>query len=52
MIGAVTASLAPGAGVVVAGVSDHDRTPRLRLALATGPGTAGHYLGSDSTRRV
>ncbi|MGH3374255.1 MAG: hypothetical protein ACRDP6_05920, partial [Actinoallomurus sp.] len=52
VIGAVTAGLAPDSDVVVAGVSDHDRTPHLRLALATGPGTAGHYLGSDSTRRA
>ncbi len=51
VVGTVLASLPPGADVVVAGVSDHGRTPHLRLALATGRGTAGHYLGSDSTRR-
>lgn len=51
-VGAVLAALPPDATVVVAGVSDDDRrTPHLRLVLATGPGTTGHYLGSDSTRR-
>lgn len=52
LIGTVLAGLPPGAEIVVAGVSDHDGTPHLRLALATGPGTSGHYLGSDSTRRA
>jgi hypothetical protein len=51
-IGAVLAHLAAGTDVVIAGVADRDGTPRLRLALATGPGAAGHYLGSDSTRRA
>ena len=50
-IGAVLASLPAGATVLVAGVSDHDHTPHLRLALATGAGTAGRYIGSESTRR-
>ncbi|HEY0541239.1 MAG TPA: hypothetical protein VGD53_22910 [Actinoallomurus sp.] len=50
-IGTVLANLPAGSDVVVAGVADHDRTPHLRLVLATGPGAAGHYLGSDSTRR-
>jgi hypothetical protein len=52
VIGAVVAAVPSASDVVVAGVSDHDGTPHLRLALATGPGTAGHYLGSDSTRRA
>jgi hypothetical protein len=52
-IGTVLAGLPPGADVVVAGVADDDSgVPHLRLALATGPGTAGRYLGSDSTRRA
>jgi hypothetical protein len=50
-IGTILAGLPPGATVVVAGVADHDQTPHLRLVLATGPGTAGRYLGSESTRR-
>jgi hypothetical protein len=50
-IGTVLANLPAGSDVVVAGVADQDRTPHLRLVLATGPGAAGHYLGSDSTRR-
>ena len=52
VIGSVLARVPAGSDVVVAGVSDHDRTPHLRLVLATGPGTAGRYLGSDSTRRA
>jgi hypothetical protein len=53
VVGAVTAGLSPASDVVVAGVSDDDGgIPHLRLALATGPGTSGHYLGSDSTRRA
>ncbi|MFB9840314.1 hypothetical protein ACFFNX_50025, partial [Actinoallomurus acaciae] len=51
-VATVLTHLAPGTDVVVAGVADQDRTPHLRLALATGPGTAGRYLGSDSTRRA
>ena len=49
--GSVVAGLPPGSSVVVAGVSDHDQNPHLRALLAAGPGTAGRYLGSDSTRR-
>jgi hypothetical protein len=52
VVGDVVAGLPSGSSVVVAGVSDHDQTPHLRLVLAAGPGTAGHYLGSDSTRRT
>jgi hypothetical protein len=52
VVGSVLARVPAGSDVVVAGVSDHDRTPHLRLVLATGPGTAGRYLGSDSTRRA
>ncbi|GAA4635104.1 hypothetical protein GCM10023196_079340 [Actinoallomurus vinaceus] len=51
-VGTVLARLPADADVLVAGISDHDRTPHLRLVLATGPGTAGRYLGSDSTRRA
>jgi hypothetical protein len=51
-VGTVLGGLPPDATVVVAGVSDHDYTPHLRVVLATGAGTAGHYLGSDSTRRA
>ncbi|MCO6008729.1 hypothetical protein NE236_27515 [Actinoallomurus purpureus] len=51
-VGAVLARLPADADVLVAGISDHDRTPHLRLVLATGPGTAGRYLGSESTRRA
>ncbi|GLY77342.1 hypothetical protein [Actinoallomurus iriomotensis] len=52
-VGTVLAHLPAGTGVVVAGVADDlSRTPHLRLAIATGPGTAGRYLGSDSTRRA
>jgi hypothetical protein len=47
VIGSVLAQ-APSSDVVVAGVSD-DGTVHLRPALATG--SAGRYLGSDSTRR-
>ncbi|WP_329253249.1 hypothetical protein OG417_10365 [Actinoallomurus sp. NBC_01490] len=51
-VGSVLTRLAAGTGVVVAGVADEGRTPHLRLVLATGPGAAGRYLGSDSTRRA
>jgi hypothetical protein len=51
VIGTVLAGLPRDASVIVAGISDHDRTPHLRLVLATGQGTHGRYLGSDSTRR-
>jgi hypothetical protein len=51
-IGSILSQLPPGTDVVVGGVADHDRTPHLRVVIATGPGTAGHYLGSDSTRRT
>ncbi|MFL6052806.1 MAG: hypothetical protein ACJ72W_07815 [Actinoallomurus sp.] len=51
-VGTVLAHLPADAEILVAGISDHDRTPHLRLVLATGPGTTGHYLGSDSTRRA
>jgi hypothetical protein len=47
VVGSVLAR-APSSAVVVAGVSD-DGAVHLRLALATG--SAGRYLGSDSTRR-
>jgi hypothetical protein len=47
VIGSVLARM-PSSDVVVAGVSD-DGAVHLRLALATG--SAGRYLGSDSTRR-
>lgn len=50
-VGGILARLPADATVVVAGISDHDRTPHLRLLAATGPGTAGRYLGSSSTRR-
>ncbi|MEV0405392.1 hypothetical protein [Actinoallomurus sp. NPDC050550] len=51
-VGTVLTRLPADAHVLVAGISDHDRIPHLRLVLATGPGTAGRYLGSDSTRRA
>jgi hypothetical protein len=50
-VGKVLGALPPDATVMVAGVSDHDHTPHLRLMIANGPGTAGHYIGSESTRR-
>jgi hypothetical protein len=49
-VGTVLAGLPHGAAVMVAGVSDHDGTPHLRVALASDSG--GHYLGSASTRRA
>jgi hypothetical protein len=51
-VGTVLTRLAADTAVVVAGVADEGRTPHLRVVLATGPGTAGRYLGSASTRRA
>jgi hypothetical protein len=48
LIGSVLARVPSGSDVVVAGVAD-DHAVHLRPVLATG--AAGHYLGSDSTRR-
>lgn len=50
-IGKVLAALPEGTTVLVAGISDHDATPHLRVALSGGASATGHYLGSDSTRR-
>ncbi|GAA4612185.1 hypothetical protein GCM10023195_52050 [Actinoallomurus liliacearum] len=51
-VGTVLARLPADAEVLVAGIADDDRTPHLRVVLATGPASAGRYLGSDSTRRA
>lgn len=50
MVGSVLGRLAPGTDVFTAGVAD-DSAVHLRLAVATGRGLRGRYLGSDSTRR-
>lgn len=52
VIGSVLAVLPADADVMIAGVSDDGPTPRLRVVMATGPGHAGRYLGSGSTRRA
>jgi hypothetical protein len=50
-VGSILARIPAGTTILVAGVGDERRYARLRVALAAGDGTAGRYLGSDSTRR-
>ncbi|WP_214411634.1 hypothetical protein [Sphaerisporangium fuscum] len=50
-VGAVTAALAPGTAIALAGLSDHGADPRLRVAMWRAPGTAGRFLGAMSTHR-
>ena len=49
-VGAVLSRIPAGTDVVVAGVADQGRPPHLRVLMTTG--SAGRYLGSDSTRRA
>ena len=49
-IGLVMASLPPSTTVLVAGLSDANSSPHLRVALASGPGFSSRYLTANSTR--
>jgi hypothetical protein len=49
-IGLIMAALPPGATVLLAGLSDANSSPHLRVALASGPGYSGRYLTANSTR--
>jgi hypothetical protein len=49
-IGKVLAALPPNTTVLVAGLSDANSSAHLRVAIASGPGYASHYLTADSTR--
>jgi hypothetical protein len=49
-IGQVLTGLPPNTTVMIAGLSDANVSAHLRVAIASGPGYAGHYLTADSTR--
>ncbi|MEU0564824.1 hypothetical protein ABZ297_05400 [Nonomuraea sp. NPDC005983] len=50
-VGEVLRALPSSTTLLVAGISDDERRPHLRVAMMRAPGTAGRWLGSDTTRR-